>query len=314
MIDEVKVRARKSAKYGKTYEYRFEVAPIGGERKWYSKGGFLSEKEARKAGLEELKRYYACGLPERSSNISYADFLDEWMENDCKYNLKETTLLNYRKRIKNHIKPELGGYQVMRLSRERLQKFLQKKHDDGYSKNTLSTLRGIISKSMTYAVDCGLLKISPAHNLKIPRCEMTSVPTRSDPHSYLPADTMKQIFERFPEGSSAYIPIMIGYHCGLRIGEVYGLTWGDIDLQNRKLTVSRQIQWKQLPRSKEEKQRSNGSKYAAAGFWYFSTPKCGSSRTIDMDSQLTDLLQRERIRQERAGIYFAERYRRYYED
>ena len=56
MIDEVKVRARKSAKHGKTYEYRFEVAPIGGERKWYSKSGFLSEKEARKAGLEELKR------------------------------------------------------------------------------------------------------------------------------------------------------------------------------------------------------------------------------------------------------------------
>ena len=59
-------------------------------------------------------------MPERSSNISYADFLDEWMENDCKYNLKETTLLNYRKRIKNHIKPELGAYQVMRLSREEL--------------------------------------------------------------------------------------------------------------------------------------------------------------------------------------------------
>ena len=70
MIDEVKVRTRKSAKYGKTYEYRFEVAPIGGERKWYSKGGFLSEKETRKAGLEELKQYYACGLPERSSNIT----------------------------------------------------------------------------------------------------------------------------------------------------------------------------------------------------------------------------------------------------
>ena len=92
MIDEVKVRSRKSAKYGKTYEYRFEVAPIGGERKWYSKGGFLSEKEARKAGLEKLKRYYTCGLPERSSNISYADFLDEWMENDCKYNSKKTTM------------------------------------------------------------------------------------------------------------------------------------------------------------------------------------------------------------------------------
>ena len=102
MIDEVKVRARKSAKHGKTYEYRFEVVPIGGERKWYSKGGFLSEKEARKAGLEELKRYYACGLPERSSNISYADFLDEWMENDCKYNLiatKKKISFRYYKRM-----------------------------------------------------------------------------------------------------------------------------------------------------------------------------------------------------------------------
>ena len=77
MIDEVKVRARKSAKHGKTYEYRFEVASIGEDQKWYSKGSFLFEKEARKAGLEELKRHYACGLPERSSNINCVDFLDE---------------------------------------------------------------------------------------------------------------------------------------------------------------------------------------------------------------------------------------------
>ena len=46
MIDEVKVRARKSAKYGKTYEYRFEVASIGGERKWYRKCGVLFGNKA----------------------------------------------------------------------------------------------------------------------------------------------------------------------------------------------------------------------------------------------------------------------------
>ena len=108
--------------------------------------------------------------------------------------------------------------------------------------------------------------------------------------------------------------MMIGYRCGLRIGEVYALTWDDIDLEKKKLTVSKQIQWKQLPRSEEEKQRSNGSKYAKAGFWYFSTPKCGSSRVIDMDTELTSLLQRERNRQTKAATYFEERYNRYYED
>ena len=143
MFEEVRIRERKSAKHGKTYEYRFETAPVGGERKWLSKGGFLSEEEAKNAGIEAWKRYCLCGLSERPSDISYSDFLDEWMEKECKFNLKETTLLNYRKRIRIHIKPELGAYQVRRLSRERLQKFLQDKYNDGYSKNTLSTLRGM---------------------------------------------------------------------------------------------------------------------------------------------------------------------------
>ena len=84
MFEEVRIRERKSVKYGKTYEYRFETAPVGGERKWLSKGGFLSEEEAKEAGIKAWKRYCLCGLSERPSDISYADFLDEWMEKECK--------------------------------------------------------------------------------------------------------------------------------------------------------------------------------------------------------------------------------------
>lgn len=314
MASEVMVRERKSAKHGKTYEYRFEIASIGGERKWMSKGGFLSAKEARKAGMEALKEYALCGAAEKTAQISFSDFLDEWMQNDCKYNLKETTISNYRKRIENHIKPELGMYQLDKLKRTRLQKFIQKKYDEGYSKNTLSVLRGILSKSLRYAVDQEMISSSPAEYLKIPRSEITAVPARSSPHSYLSADKMKKIFERFPEESMSYIPIMLGYHCGLRIGEVYALTWDDIDLKNGRLTVSKQVQWKQNARSKEKKKDANGTKCSDAGFWYFSTPKYESYRTIEMDKQMTELLSREYQRQDRARKYFDVRYKRYYED
>lgn len=314
MASEVMVRERKSAKYGKTYEYRFEIASIGGERKWMSKGGFLSAKEARKAGTEALKEYALCGAAEKTAQISFSDFLDEWMQNDCNYSLKETTISNYRKRIENHIKPELGMYQLDKLKRTRLQKFIQKKYDEGYSKNTLSVLRGILSKSLRYAVDQEMISSSPAEYLKIPRSEITAVPTRSSPHSYLSADKMRKIFERFPEESMSFIPIMLGYHCGLRIGEVYALTWDDIDLKNGRLTVSKQVQWKQNTRSKEKKKEANGTKCSDAGFWYFSTPKYESYRTIEMDKQMTELLSREFQRQDRARKYFDARYKRYYED
>ena len=87
MFEEVRIRERKSVKYGKTYEYRFEIAPVNGERKWLSKGGFLSEEEAKKAGIEARKRYCLCGLSERPQDISYADFLDEWMEKECNWEM-----------------------------------------------------------------------------------------------------------------------------------------------------------------------------------------------------------------------------------
>ena len=54
MFEEVRIRERKSVKHGKTYEYRFEIASIGGERKWCSKGGFLTDQEPHQAGAWEL--------------------------------------------------------------------------------------------------------------------------------------------------------------------------------------------------------------------------------------------------------------------
>ena len=70
MATEILVRERKSVKHGKTYEYRFEAA-IGGKRKWISKGGFLSSKEAKAAGIVSLNEYINCGGVVFDSAMSY---------------------------------------------------------------------------------------------------------------------------------------------------------------------------------------------------------------------------------------------------
>lgn len=40
------IRKRKSVKKGVTFEYRFETAPVCGQRKWISKSGFKTERLA----------------------------------------------------------------------------------------------------------------------------------------------------------------------------------------------------------------------------------------------------------------------------
>lgn len=43
------------------------------------------------------------------------------------------------------------------------------------------------------------------------------------------------------KGSSLYLAFEIGYYCGLRISECFGLMWPDINFKNKKMTIRRQM-------------------------------------------------------------------------
>ena len=103
---------------------------------------------------------------------------------------------------------------------------------------------------------------------------------------YLPTEQMEKIFQRFPEGSSSYLPLLIGYKCGLRIAEAFALEWQDIDLAAKKLTVRQQILW-------QEKNATTG----APAYWYFTMPKYDSIRTIELSQDVVSALEREKARQ-----------------
>ena len=74
-------------KRGKVYRYQFEVGKINGKRKRVSKSGFKTKKEAEEAGTKALNNFFNTGLTIKENNISFADYLDNWMENYCEINL-----------------------------------------------------------------------------------------------------------------------------------------------------------------------------------------------------------------------------------
>lgn len=313
MKQNIIIRKRKSAKKGVTYEYRFETASIGGQRKWISKGGFDDENTARIEGIKALNEYNMCGQVTTPTTMSFADFLEHWLVNDCAATLNEVTILNYRKKIKNLIVPYLGKYRLNTIDRDKLQNLLITLHDNGYAHNTISAVKGILTKCFTYAYYSGYLQKMPALNLKIPKNENTAIPTRQAPHIYLKKEQLAIIFERFPLGSSAHIPLMIGLHCGLRLGEAFALTWDDIDFAQKKISVTKQIQWRQNNRTEDEKKATNGKTSLECGCWYFASTKYKSDRVIEMDNELYSLLYSEKEKQDKARIYFGERFTRYYE-
>lgn len=81
------------------WEYRFEVAAIDGKRQWISKSGFKTKSAAKEAGKQAQKLYEQTGVATKPTDMSFADFLDYWIENRCRLVCKEVTVAGYEKKI-----------------------------------------------------------------------------------------------------------------------------------------------------------------------------------------------------------------------
>ncbi len=75
----------------------------------------------------------------------------------------------------------------------------------------------------------------------LPVCEIGRMPknTKSKEHKeyVLPQEEFQRILARFPEGTSSYLPLMVGYYLGTRISETYGIDLlHNLDLENMRST------------------------------------------------------------------------------
>ena len=275
-------------KRGNYYEYSFETAKVDSKRNRVSKSGFTAATEA---GTKAMSEYNDAGLHFAPSEISFSDYLDYWVDAYCNINLKEITVVGYLKKIRLHIKPALGSYKLKALSPAVLQKFINKMAKDNFARNTLTTIKGILSGCLNYAVKQEMIKYNPMNNVSLPSPRNEKLKPRTAPHVYIPPNRIKEIFERFPEGTSTHIAMMLGYKGGLRLGEVFGLAWDDVDFKENTISINRQVQWDETNK-----------------VWYFSNPKYNSYRTIDLDMDCMDLLKREKERQKQSKTYYAEHY------
>ena len=314
-MKDIIIRSRTHANGSIVYEYRFETVGVGGKRKWISKSGFRTKTAAKLEGRKVQADYENRGIITGYTKLSVADYYDYWIEADCMIDLKESTIRGYKKQIKLYIKPALGMYSMVSVTRDMLQRFLLSMYNKGFSTSTMIAIKALITKSFNFAYDNAMIPVNPSVRLKIPRNQAPAIPTRCDPHVYIPRDKLKEIFERFPEGHTSHLPLMIGYKCGLRIGEAFALCWQDIDLENKKISINRQIQWHQNEtRSQNDKRKRNGTSDSGGGYWYFAPPKYNSYRVIDIDDELCELLKRTRKTQQKNENEYAEYYINYFSE
>lgn len=293
-------------KRGNFYQYKFEIAKVDGKRKFLSKSGFKTKSEAEKEGVIAYNDYLNTGNSFSASDMSYSDFLDYWLENYCYINLKYHTIEGYSNIIKNHIKPNIGYFRLSQITRSTLQEFINKIYiNKSFSKNFLNNIKKVIKGSFTYAYETDSIKVNPAIGLKLPKYD---IPPK-DPAHIFTNEEINLILDRFKNNHCVYYAFLTAYCTGLRVAEVFALTWDDIDFYNKTISVNKNILKKNQVGGTKQKHISGNS----TTVWYFGTCKTETSyRTIPIGDTLVNALKEYKQEQEEHRKNYGDTYMKHY--
>ena len=249
-----------------------------GSRKKVEKVGGDTRPEAEAALRKVLSDIDETGQYFLGTDTRVKQYLDFWMEEYVKLNLKYNTYENYRFTIKNHINGYLGKKKLTDLSPALLQNFINAEFKKGYSKKTMTITHSVLKNALNMAVyPWGLIKQNPMLYVKIPKYEAR--PTTKKDLKIISLEDFDHMLEITPERHPFYIPLNIGFYTGMRVGEVCGLTWDDVDFSNGTITVEKQM-------------------VKNDGAWVYGTPKTSSSnRTIFIGQTLLAILKKHKKQQ-----------------
>ena len=284
------------------WEYRFEAAKIDGKRKSISKAGFKTKKEAEIAGTKAMAEYNNAGLKFEPSDMSFADYLDYWFDNYVKMSCKYNTQVSYNQIIESHLKPALGMYKLRSLTPIMIQEYVNQKFVTGLKKTTLINIMAVLSGSLKYAVvPAQLIQSSPAEYIKYPKIQTERAETN---RTVISIEDFNRMLERFEKGNPFRYALLIGFYTGLRIGEVYALTWEDFDFKEKTLDVNKLVYKRNYGVDVRQVMKQKGKREEKSA-WYFGDTKTKSSERIIKigDNLIQELKEYKKIQLKNQFIY-----------
>jgi len=185
------------------------------------------------AWLDELLAARTRGELARGRNQSLREFAQWWFTYEGPLAVKPTTLGSYQTIYHRYLDRWLGRKRLGDIEARHVVELMAQLGEDGYSRSTVRRTRALLHLLMNHAVLQEQIARNPVSLTKVPKHIGGGRRVHQDPLSLDEARTLLRVVG----GTTLEGPVTIALCLGLRRGEVLALTWGAINLDERKLEV-----------------------------------------------------------------------------
>lgn len=265
-----------------SYEYRWTLS--NGKRK----SAYAKTLDELRFTEEKINRDKSDGIRVDSRNVTVNDIYDLWKK--LKKGLKDNTFQNYQYMYNQFVYPDFGKNKITQIKRTDVRRFYNKlAEQDNLKVSTIDSIHTVLHQVLELAVEDEYLRNNPSDN---------ALRELKKSHNYdsekRKALTIQEqnVFTDYLKRSKTYnhwnpiFTVMLG--TGLRVGEVTGLRWSDIDFENNVIDVNHTLVY-----------YDKGNKCGYA----INSPKTpNSKRLVLMIESVRKVFEEEKRNQEENGI------------
>lgn len=274
-----KLRKGESQRKDGKYDYRWTDRTGNRHSVYANTLDELREKEA------QIAKDISDGIKVESKNVKVNDVYNLWC--DIKRGLKDNTFQNYKYMYDTFVAPDFGKNRISTLKKTDVKRFYNMLADERCMQaSTIDSIHTVLHQVLDMAVDDGYIRVNPSDRVltELKKAHNMGVEKKKA----LTADEQK-LFLNFLKTHREYnhwypiFAVMLG--TGLRVGEVTGLRWCDVDFDDKTIDINHTLVY--------YNHAENGC--------YFSvnTPKTAAGkRTVPMLDFVADALKMEKENQE----------------
>lgn len=198
----------------------------------------LREKE------NEIQLMLSQGMTGLGTDITLNEMFEFYISNKKHKGRKltENTIHNYRTMYNKHVSNNiLGNMKISDIKKINITFFYEQLQEKGMSYGTICFYHKVLSSVFNMAVDNELIRNNPTKRaLEV----VHGTPQRREALTRKQQEEFLSYLYRYDKDIYRKVAFLIGTMC--RVSEFTGLTWEDIDMKNRMITIDHQLQYKKM--------------------------------------------------------------------